>query len=111
MRKLQIKLGCQSASKTEAALGYSAKPQDERSCLLVERGGRGPLVVLHRDGDVDAVLRRAEARRQESRVLRAAALVHAELLAVVLPAARHHQAVEQRGLRHPHVSVTWGATR
>lgn len=77
--------------------------------LLVERGGRGPLVVLHRDGDADAVLRRTEARRQEGRVLRAAALVHAELLAVVLLAAHHHQVVEQRGLRHAHVSVAWGA--
>lgn len=109
MRKLQFKVGSMRW-RVAGRLGYGWKPKKGRTSLLVECGGGGPLVVLHRDGDADAVLRRTESRRQEGRVLRAAALVHAEFLTVVLLAAHHHQVVEQRGLRHPHVSVTWGAT-
>lgn len=79
--------------------------------LLVERFDGGSLMILHCDGNRHAVLGRAEAWGEEGRVLRAAASVHAEILAVVLLAAVHHQAVEQRGLRHSPVAVTYREER
>lgn len=57
--------------------------------LLVECSDGSPLVVLHSDGYVHTVVSWAEAWGQESRVLRAAAFVHTEVLTVVFSAARH----------------------
>lgn len=57
MRSLQFNLGWRDAMESLGRLGYRLKSKKGRTCLLVECGSCGPLVVLHVDGDADAVLR------------------------------------------------------